>query len=243
LHPVWLNNSDGNFIRLDISSSSIITISLVYDNKHNIGAISLPLCFLDSSAPSITLERKFDFSANAANTQDAVSKKVNAELEALIRDDCELPKLKITFQSEKIFGSFFITKIICKNLKNVELINLFGKKNDPYVKFAFGSWKCQTSAIPDGGSDVQWEREPLIKKFKMYTAVSESMLRNEKLLVEVYDENKARSDVLIGRSYYTFEHIDQFARSSIMEPITMVLKDNNDKEAGKITLFIELANS
>jgi len=89
-------------------------------------------------------------------------------------------------------GELTIRQVICKDLAHVEI---FGK-NDPFVKFTMGTnlLSQKTPTMVNAGSEATWNDLGFV------IPVTKTSLIDEKLVCDVYDENKLFSNALIGQA-------------------------------------------
>jgi Ca2+-dependent lipid-binding protein len=88
-------------------------------------------------------------------------------------------------------GLIQILKIEAKNIKNQEW---FGKQ-DPYVSIQIDEWEGVTSTKANAGANVVWSDKDLSE---LQIEVNEDILRSEKLIIKVLDENTTRQDSMLG---------------------------------------------
>lgn len=72
----------------------------------------------------------------------------------------------------------------------------------------------------------------------MTAEVNREMLSNEKLFVEVYDENTTRGDVLIGNGYVDFRQFCINMHS--FTPVSVDIKDEKGSISGNIAITAKL---
>lgn len=92
--------------------------------------------------------------------------------------------------SSKVIRTLRIRKIACVNLANVEILG----KNDPFVVLHLGDSEVKTFHIDNAGDKAIFDHLDL----KM--DIAEEALREQEMVVSVYDHNDLRSHVLIGTS-------------------------------------------
>ena len=121
-----------------------------------------------------------------------------------------------------------ISKIVCKELKNVEL---FGK-NDPYVKLALGGWRYQTEYQDDAGSSCVFEGVDIT------CPTTETILGSENMEVEVYDYNDINAHALIGSgSFNLSKFVDQ--RDTVLE-FEVKLVNKKKKPSGNVKIYLKI---
>ena len=145
------------------------------------------------------------------------------QLKKEIKDEDVLIDPKFTF------GNFKITRILAFNLKNVELIG----NQDPYVKLSLGAWTGKTHTINGAGDHASWEF--LTFEMDMDRQTLES---NIPLEVQVFDENQARSDALIGSGSATIKACGAQINKEIDLKVSLV--DSKGKASGRLTLTCSL---
>ena len=127
-------------------------------------------------------------------------------------------------------GCLEISKIVCKGLKNVEM-GIMGK-NDPFVEFHFANKlpaKTRTETKNNAGSEASW----LNQKFQIVASKQEFI--NEKLRVEVFDENAVMAHAFIGAvdlpcHYYMIN-------MNILVPVVGNILDRKGNVTGRVKIF------
>ena len=135
--------------------------------------------------------------------------------------------------SQKIEGPFFtgilhLKSIRCHGLKNVEIMG----KNDPYVTLNFGSQIFSTSVLENAGEDAIFEY--LDFKFN----VCEESLKFESMILNVFDKNCLRNDVLIGKNSISLRNV--LCHINVNTDISIDILDEKGKVSGKVILFLKL---
>lgn len=120
-----------------------------------------------------------------------------------------------------------INKILCTNLKKVEL---FGSKNDVYLTFSWRDAFDKTERIDNAGDRAMFH-DPLIR---LRPNVNEDI--NNKLYIKVYDYNTATSDQIIGEA--EIEINKTLPGSTWTE--TVQLKDKHGRPSGDVKLKLKL---
>jgi hypothetical protein len=128
-------------------------------------------------------------------------------------------------------GILNIRSIKLTNLQNVEL---FGGKLDPFAVIKFGEWTCQTNVLENAGSEVLWNG------LDLSTLVTSEELLDDKMTLDliIYDKNKIRSNVIIGKVQMSLRRL-AFTLAKEIEFIDD-LKDNKGKSSGKISINAEV---
>ena len=130
-----------------------------------------------------------------------------------------------------------ITNVYCKDLTNVEMgsigwTGIVAGKNDPFVKFKFGSWKDKTQYQDDAGAEAYWD--DLKISFK---AMSDSIL-TERLKVQVYDYNNISMHAFIGSCDFDLTH--PVERLSEAIELSSDIVDKKNKRSGYISIKIKI---
>jgi hypothetical protein len=145
-----------------------------------------------------------------------------------------------------------ISKIECSGLKNVEmggtlssmfggalggaLSGALGGENDPFVVINFGSWSMKTSTIKEGGNNVVWD------KLDMTVSLPKEVISDNKITLEVYDENNIRANVLIGKGVLLIEDMDLNSSGNNFESCIQLYNESNET-TGVITLTMSIQQS
>ena len=145
-----------------------------------------------------------------------------------------------------------ISKIECSGLKNVEmsgtlssmfggaiggaLSGALGGENDPFVVINFGSWSMKTSTIKEGGNNVVWD------KLDMTVSLPKEVISDNKITIEVYDENNIRANVLIGKGFLLLEDMDLNSSGNNFESCIQLYNESNET-TGVITLTMSFQQS
>jgi Ca2+-dependent lipid-binding protein len=128
-------------------------------------------------------------------------------------------------------GTIEIHTIKCINLKNVEIMG----ENDPYVKLAFSGSEWMDATPP-----LDNESTPVWKDLDMDIEVTADMMDEDRISVEVWDENTLRKDKLIGRGDSSVERLLQSLDTHKPIDIIIPLFDENKKRVGKAILYATL---
>lgn len=130
---------------------------------------------------------------------------------------------------------FSLSSIEAKDLKNMESLPF--DKNDVYVKVSFGDlWNLRTPTQDSAGARAIWKyANQEIATFKVMT----KDLMETMLIVEAFDENQSRKDMLIGEAESSFPFDWMIAATTgdeqVLKEMTIPLM-NNKVVAGQIIL-------
>ena len=132
-------------------------------------------------------------------------------------------------------GHIICTKIICKDLLNVEV---FGGKNDPYVILSIGNTQRQTNVLEDAGANCSYDHLDFTFDIHKRAMIAEY------LQVEVWDKNNIINHRIIGKAEKTIASIfmDEIIDNIIDEEqmISLELLNEKKKHVGMVTLFLTL---
>ena len=128
------------------------------------------------------------------------------------------------------FGTLSVSKIRSFDLKNTEIMGL----QDPFVELQVGSWEGKTFTKDEGGGDVLWDF------LDLQFDVTSEMLLSEKMLITVWDENRGRKNALIGRGECSL--IKPGANVGTEVEVAVSLKDQKDKDSGRLVFYLTLQN-
>ena len=125
-------------------------------------------------------------------------------------------------------GILHLKSIKCYGLKNVEIMG----KNDPYVTVNFGSQMFSTSVIEDAGGDAIFDY--LDFKFN----VSNESMKLENMILNIFDKNGLRNDVLIGKNSISLRNF--LFHMNVNTEISIDILDEKGKISGKVTLYLKI---
>lgn len=128
-------------------------------------------------------------------------------------------------------GTIEIHTIKCVNLKNVEIIG----KNDPYVKLAFSGSEWVDATLPLQDVDT-----PVWKDLDMDIEVSADMIEEDRISVEVWDENSMMKDKFIGRGDTPVHRLLQSLDSQKPIDLLIPLLDDKKKKVGEAIIYATL---
>lgn len=125
-------------------------------------------------------------------------------------------------------GTIEIHTIKCQNLKNVEIMG----KNDPYVKLAFSGSEWVDATLPLDNVDT-----PVWKDLDMDIEVTADMIDEDRISVEVWDQNTAMKDKFIGRGDTSVQRLLQTLDSPHPIDLIIPLQDDKKKIVGEAIIF------
>eukprot|EP00607_Mallomonas_marina_P001870 CAMPEP_0182424068 /NCGR_PEP_ID=MMETSP1167-20130531/10216_1 /TAXON_ID=2988 /ORGANISM="Mallomonas Sp, Strain CCMP3275" /LENGTH=476 /DNA_ID=CAMNT_0024603593 /DNA_START=749 /DNA_END=2179 /DNA_ORIENTATION=+ len=132
-----------------------------------------------------------------------------------------------------------ISRIEANGLKHAEM---FGGKNDPYVKISFVNkqgWNPQTATHWDGGNDLHWDLHHHTDDWTVQ--VSKEDLTNDMLHVEVFDDNNILSDKCMGDAEVSLQPLADIGPSGKTHFLHVQLLESKNKEhRGNIVLACSL---
>lgn len=146
--------------------------------------------------------------------------KVDVHLE-VYPDEPDYSTLPITFTA----GQFNINSLTCLSLKNTELIG----KQDVYAKIKYANLIDEkTNVLENGGSNVIWD------SLAIECEVNPQIVATQDLILEIYDKNSIRSDVLIGKGTVKISKFCHFIDKD--SEIKVRIFDSKGKISGKVLL-------
>jgi Ca2+-dependent lipid-binding protein len=124
-------------------------------------------------------------------------------------------------------GILCVTTIRAFNLAKKELLG----QNDPYVKLKVGDWEVKTDVFENAGNDVIWNW------LDFSTRVTTELLKSNPILeAEVWEENKIRSDVLIGSGNVSLRRPIRCIGTEIS--LVINLTDTKRKSTGRLDINV-----
>lgn len=125
-----------------------------------------------------------------------------------------------------------IDRISCADLVNIEI---FGK-NDVFVVLQLDNRECKTSVIENAGDSASFE------KLGFRFGVSEIILQEKEMLIEVYDHHELVPSQLIGSAMLNLSSLLPFKKRGDEREFTVSLLRTRGKSkmAGKVTLWMSL---
>ena len=131
----------------------------------------------------------------------------------------------------------FITSVVCKELKNVEMATIGWSgmsegKNDPYVKFTFGAWYVKTQYINDAGEEAHWYDQHFTFK------TSSAAMAVQELKIEVWDYNTLK-DTFIGDCKVSLQNIAE-SKEQKEQDIIVDIVDGKKQKTGMVSVRIRL---
>lgn len=124
-------------------------------------------------------------------------------------------------------GILCVTTIRAFNLAKKELLG----QNDPYVKLIVGDWEVKTDVFQNAGNEVIWNW------LDFSTRVTAELLKSNPILeAEVWEENKIRSDVLIGSGNISLRRPIRCIGTEIS--LVINLTDNKGKSTGRLDINV-----
>ena len=134
------------------------------------------------------------------------------------------------------YGIMNISKIRTFDLTNTEstVSKFFGAQQDPYVKLRFGDWNDQTHTKDNAGSDAIWDF--LVMENNVYL---ENIAQN-KLIVQVMEENSSRKDVLIGSGEVSIVRCVTEENCGKEVALKIKLLSENGKPAGRVEVYMKV---
>jgi hypothetical protein len=131
------------------------------------------------------------------------------------------------------YGLLNISKVRTFGLKNTELFSTFtDSRQDPYVKLKFNDWDDRTHTKDNAGGDVTWDFLDL--ECPLYT---ENILNN-RLEIQVYDENRSRKDALIGIGSCSVLKATTIENIGKEVKLRVDLIDEEKKSSGKVYIYM-----
>ena len=126
-------------------------------------------------------------------------------------------------------GQLLVTKIVCKDLTNVES---FGGKDDPYVVLQLGAETRKTEVLEEGGSNVCFDY------LDIAFDVEKDVIDFENMSVQVWDKNSMTAHKLIGQTSTGLRPL----LSKVGEEVDISLQLSTDKKAdtGSVIIFFTL---
>jgi hypothetical protein len=124
-----------------------------------------------------------------------------------------------------------ISKIQAESMKSVELIG----ENDLYVVVSHKTTEFKTSVAEDSGANAVWGNLDFI-----FEPNSLEDLVASRLEISVFDKNSIRSDVLIGKGFYSLASVvgEEMSDSSVSAEIEVV--DKNNLVTGKVFIDVRV---
>ena len=121
-----------------------------------------------------------------------------------------------------------ISKIICKELKNVEF---FGK-NDPFVELQFDNWNFKTKYQDNAGSEATWDN--LILSFQ----TSQRLLHDDSLIIRVFDYNDLIQHRFIGEGSLNIASLAE--KSGQESEFTVNIVDKKGWKSGAVIINLRM---
>jgi Ca2+-dependent lipid-binding protein len=142
-----------------------------------------------------------------------------------VKEGEEIDEKNLKIPNDFKFGTLNITRINSFDLKNTELIGL----QDPFVEIKIGDWCEKTYTKEEGGGFVLWEY------LDMRCDVTDDMVKNTKMEITVWDENKATSNSVIGTASATMLRPGATPGKEVEIPVSLI--DNKGKFAGRLLIY------
>ena len=156
---------------------------------------------------------------------------VTLQFNFLEHDASDISAIKLKDLIPKDTERGVITVIYAKvtNLKNTELIG----KNDPYLVLKMNGSVDKTKPLPNTGAAVIWDKLEYIYDLNYNELISED---NNDIIVETWDDNTIRSDLLVGTAKVSctraWQHL--FEETEIVTDIL----DKKNKIVGQLFLRV-----
>ena len=128
-------------------------------------------------------------------------------------------------------GTIKIHLIKCTNVKNVEWMG----KNDPYAKLSFSGSEWVDATPPLENVD-----EPVWKDLDMNIEVTAAMVEEDRINIELWDENSVTSDKFIGRGDTGVKRLLQTLDKEMSVDLTMDLLDDKNNKSGEVVMYATL---
>jgi hypothetical protein len=202
------------------------SLGIVIMNKNNIRndtVVGVGEVSIQRSALHIGDKELTQLSCDIFDDKGKSSGRVSTFVE--LKDHEELDESELKISDGFKIGTLRISKINSFELKNTEVAGL----DDPFVEVRFGDWCEITHTISNGGAFVQWEY------LDMRCEVTDEDIKNMRMEITVWNENKVTSNRVIGSSSVTLlRPASCIGREAEMQ---ISLMDHRGKYAGKLIMY------
>lgn len=140
--------------------------------------------------------------------------------------------------SETRSGCLVCSGLTAYDLPPTEGLN-FGGSQDPYVKITLGSTAQRSNAVAGGGEMCDWTSQSL--RWRADPSHEGHHVWGKGLLVEVWNDNQARTDALIGRGFVRPETLRQLQQFPTQGGVSCRVKISRQGRGRKATVGMMIA--
>lgn len=123
-----------------------------------------------------------------------------------------------------------VSQIICSDLINVDFMG----KNDPYIVIEYCGHELRTEPISNAGENATFTN----LDFKL--EVEKNMIREESMIVSVYDYNDVIAHGLIGCGEVSLISVLDYTPKTVIKILVTLAGVKKTQICGKVTLFISM---